>query len=393
MESNPTSPLHLDCNATTAASAEVVEAMLPWLGRAGANPSATHGAGREAARAVRRARASVAALVGASAPEIVFTSCGSESTVTAVRSAARARPGGSVVISAVEHSATKRAVEAEAGADRTVVVGVDAGGALDRDAVRRALDGDAALVSLILVNNETGVVSDLAGLGDACRAAGARLHIDAVQAPGKVPIDVGELGCDYLSLSAHKFHGPRGIGALYVREGAPLVPLVVGGPQEDERRAGTENVPGIVGMGVAADRAAARAASAEDQARIARQRDRLEAAVLAGCPGARVHGDRARRVANTANIGFDLADSGLDASALLAILHDEGIEVSAGSACNSHRTAPSPVLLGMGLDEAAASSALRFSLAHAGTPDAIDDAGIDRAAACVISAHRALMAI
>ncbi len=385
-------PLHFDCNATTAASEDVVAAMLPWLGRPGANPSATHPSGRAAGRAVSEARRQVAELIGARTPSnIVFTGCGSESTATAFASAAAARPGRPVVHSTAEHSATRKAALRFAGG--VVTVGVDGAGRLDRAALERAIEDGPALVSLILLNNETGVISDLAGVGAACRAAGTLLHIDAVQAPGKTPIDVEALDCDYLGLSAHKFHGPRGIGALYVRTGAPVTPLIVGGPQEGERRAGTENVPAIVGMGIAAQAARERATSPAAQAALAALRDRLEARVLASCPGTVVHGDTERRATNTSNIGFDFAATGLDATALLALLHEQGVEVSAGSACNATKSAPSPVLLAMGRDEQTASSALRFSLAHPGTPDASTEAEVDRCADLVAAAFAALAAL
>lgn len=385
--------LHFDCNATTAASAEVVEAMVPWLGAPGANPSATHPSGRAAGRAVRGARRAVAELIGAADEgSIVFTSCGSESTMTAVRSAlAGGRRG--AVLSTAEHSATRLAVAACAPEDAITRVPVDGHGRLDRDALMAAIQGGPALVSLILLNNETGVIADLDGVGAACREHGALFHVDAVQAPGKTPIDVEALDCDFLSLSAHKFHGPRGIGALYVRPGTTVSPLIVGGPQEDERRAGTENVPGIVGMGVAARVARENALSAEAQGECAARRDRLETLILEGCPGSRVHGDRGSRASNTTNIGFDLAGTGLDASALLALLHDQGIEVSAGSACNSTKSAPSPVLTAMGLGPEAASSALRFSVAHAGTPDWASMDDVERCAAAVIEAHGAVSAL
>lgn len=388
-------PLHFDCNATTAASDEVVAAMVPWLGRPGANPSATHPAGREANRAVRRAREQVAALVHAPTPAgVVFTSCGSESTMTALRSALRADGANArAVISTAEHSATKKAIAGLAPEGGIVRVPVDASGALDRDALDAAIATRPALVSLILLNNETGVISDLDGVGAACREAGALFHVDAVQAPGKMIVDVQRLDCDYLSLSAHKFHGPRGIGVLWVREGAPVAPLVVGGPQETSRRAGTENTPGIVGLGVAAERAGAWAESDAAQTEIAERRDRLERAILAGCPGSVVHGENTRRAANTTNIGFDLEATGLDATALLGILHEGNVEVSAGSACNASRMAPSPVLLAMGLDPRAASSALRLSMAHAGTPDATTVEDVDRCADAVVRAFRTVAAL
>ncbi|QDV06421.1 Cysteine desulfurase [Planctomycetes bacterium Poly30] len=393
--------LHFDCNATTAASEPVIAAMLPWLGRPGANPSATHPSGRAAGRAVREARAQVAAMIGAAEPtSVVFTSSGSESTAMAFGSARAAalesnsgepRP---MAISTAEHSATRKCAARAAAGTEVITVPVNRDGELDREAALAAIARRPALLSLILLNNETGVISDLEGLGAAARNHGVLFHVDAVQAPGKTPIDVAALDCDYLSLSAHKFHGPRGIGALYVRPGAPITPLFLGGPQEEERRAGTENVPGIVGMGVAAEAARERALSTPSQAEIAARRDRLEAAILEGCPGSFVHGGGARRRAsNTSSIGFDLAGTGLDATALLGMLHDGGLEVSAGSACNSSKMAPSPVLRAMGCDDQTASSALRFSIAAAGMPDAATDEEVSDCIARVLEAHGALAAL
>ena len=384
-------PLHFDCNATTAASEAVVEAMVPWLGRPGANPSATHDSGREAAGAVRAGRAAVAALVGARNPStIVFTSCGSESTSMAFHSATLARPGRPTVISTAEHSATRKCAER---AGPVVEVGVDGDGALRTEEVLAAIAERPALVSLILLNNETGVISDLEPIGAACREHGVLFHVDAVQAPAKMVLDVERLGCDYLGLSAHKFHGPRGIGALYVREGAPVTPMVVGGPQEAERRAGTENVPGIVGIGVAAERAAALAASDEAQAELGARRDHLERLILEGCPGTVVHGRGTRRAANTTNLGFDLAATGLDAAAMVGLLSAQGLEVSAGSACNATRSAPSPVLLAMGVDAGLAACSLRLSLAHQGTPDSSTQEQVEQGAAAVVEAYASLASL
>lgn len=384
-------PLHFDCNATTAASDASIEAMLPWLGRPGANPSATHESGREAARAMRLGREQVAALVGARSPStIVFTSCGSESTSLAFHSAALARPGLPTVISTVEHSATRKCAERSG---EVVEIPVGPEGALDQGAALAAIARGPALVSLILLNNETGVISDLAPIGAACRERGVLFHVDAVQAPGKMALDVEELGCDYLGLSAHKFHGPRGVGALYVRDGAPVSPLMVGGPQEAERRAGTENVPGIVGMGVAAERAGALAGSEEAQSEVRARRDLLERLILDQCPGTVVHGDPARRAANTTNLGFNLTGTGMDAAALLGLLSAQGIEVSTGSACNATQAAPSPVLLAMGVNAPLAASSLRFSLAHQGTPDQSTTEDIERGATAVNEAYSTIAAL
>ncbi|MDG1049038.1 MAG: cysteine desulfurase family protein [Planctomycetota bacterium] len=384
-------PLHFDCNATTAASEASIEAMLPWLGRPGANPSATHESGREAARAMRIGREQVAALVGARSPStIVFTSCGSESTSLAFHSAALARPGLPTMISTVEHSATRKCAERSG---EVVEIPVGPEGALDQGAALAAIARGPALVSLILLNNETGVISDLAPIGAACRERGVLFHVDAVQAPGKMTLDVEELGCDYLGLSAHKFHGPRGVGALYVRDGAPVSPLMVGGPQEAERRAGTENVPGIVGMGVAAERAGALAGSEEAQSEVRARRDLLERLILDQCPGTVVHGDPTRRAANTTNLGFNLTGTGMDAAALLGLLSAQGIEVSTGSACNATQAAPSPVLLAMGVNAPLAASSLRFSLAHQGTPDRSTIEDIERGATAVNEAYSAIAAL
>lgn len=399
---------HLDQNATTAAAPEVIAAMLPWLGAPSANPSAGHPGGRAAADAVRAARTEVARLFGARQPsEVVFTSGGTEATNAAVHAACVARAGRrKLITSAVEHSATKRAFEvrANAGTHDVVRIAVDSEGRLDRAALFAALDADTACVSLMLANNETGVLLDLSGVGAACEAAGAAFHIDAVQAPGKVPLDVQALTCHLCSISGHKFHGPRGNGALFVREGFAFTPSLVGGGQESERRAGTENTPGIVGLGVAAKLARIKAEDPAARAALAAKRDRLEAALLAAIPGARVNGGAAPRVPNTTNLQFDLspasrsgprsdpgaeadAHDGLDAAAILALLFDADVEASAGSACNAEKLAPSPVLLAMGRSPREAASALRFSLAHGTT-----EAEVDAAIAATVEALQALRA-
>lgn len=365
--------IYLDNNSTTAVDAEVLEAMRPWFRERFANPSSPHPGGEEAADAVRRARGEVARLVGAAGPrEVVFTSGGSEGIATAFWSARHRHPGRRrVVVSSVEHSAVARsaALLETLGFER-VTVPVDRDGRLARDVLFDAIDERCALVSLMLANNETGVLTDLSGVGEACRAAGATFHVDAVQGPGKVEVDARAIGCDLATVSGHKLHGPKGTGALWVRDGFPFTPLVVGGPQEDERRAGTENVPGIVGLGRAAALARAAAADPGSRRRVAALRDRLEGELLERVAGTRVHGAGAYRVPNTTNVLF----GGIEARWMLLLLGAQGVDASAGSACNATRSAPSPVLLAMGCSTEEASSSLRFSLSRETTEDEIERA-------------------
>lgn len=370
--------LYLDHNATTPVLPEVLAAMLPWLAGHPGNPSSAHPAGEEARDAVERARAAVARLVGARPAEITFTSGGTEATNTALHAALAARPGRRTVLtSAVEHSATLEPLaELEQAGLRVVRAGVDGEGRLDRARILAELAGAAgaqvALVTLQTANNETGArtdPADLTNLVEAARAAGALVHLDAVQSLGKHPLDLGRLGADYASLSAHKVHGPKGTGALHVRAGAPFHPLLRGGPQEGRRRPGTENLPGIVGFGRAAELAqAALAAGAEEQVRALR--DRFEAALARAIPDLAVHARGALRLANTSN----LALPGVDAEELLAALGATGLCASAGSACHATARRPSHVLAAMGLPDRQLRSALRFSLARTTTADEIDRA-------------------
>lgn len=388
MQTNAADLIYLDNNATTRPDAKVVDAMLPLLREKFYNPSSPYPAASGVADAIAAARTSVMRLLGARRPsEIVFTSGGSESIHTAFHAASQhiaTRPR--VVTSAVEHSAVKAAAQRWVDMDRVDwrVIDVDQNGRLDRASLFAAIDQECGLVSLMLANNETGVISDLEGVGQACRAHGALLHLDAVQGPGKMVLDMQGLGADFASLAAHKFHGPKGVGALYVRHGVKLPAWLPGGPQENERRAGTENTAGIVGMGVAADIAAARAADPSALARLADLRDRLETGILQAVAGAEVHGHRAPRLPNTSSIYLP----GGEASLLLALLADAGVFASAGSACNAGSRAPSPVLLAMGLDSQAAGSSLRFSLSH--ETSAVD---IQRAVAAVAEACRLLLSL
>jgi len=345
--------------------------MLPWMHEQWANPSSPTRAGAEAADAVRAARTYVARLLGAPrAREVVFTSGGSESITSAFWAAHRLQPDRTrMVVSAVEHSAVKRNAEVfgERGLE-IVTIPVDGEGRLDRELLMQAIDESCALVSLMWANNETGVLTDLSGVAQACRRHGVTYHLDAVQAPGKTPLNAPDSGADLLTISGHKFHGPKGTGALWVRDGFRFEPLVVGGPQEGEKRAGTENVPGIVGLGRAAALAREHAQDEDALDRLARLRDRLEGGILERVPGTRAHATGAPRVPNTTNIHFE----GLEARSLLILLSEQGVEASAGSACNATRSGPSPVLLAMGCSEAEASSSLRFSLSRETTADELD---------------------
>ena len=351
--------VYLDNNATTRPDEAVAAAMWPYLTQIYGNASSAHGFGEAAAEAVRRARAAVRALIcAASDAEIVFTGSGTEANNTALKAGfAAGRERDEVIVSAVEHPAVLAPARAlQAAGARVHVIGVDERGRLDRPAFTRTLTARTALVSVMWANNETGTLFPIAELAAEAHAVGALFHTDAVQAAGRTPLDVGAAGVDYLSLSAHKLHGPKGVGALYVRKGAPMTPLLLGGGQERRRRAGTQNVPGIVGFGVAAD--LARARLPEDAARISDLRDALEAQARA--LGAVPLGDIAARLPNTASLAFP----GVDGEALQQRLDRAGVAVSLGSACASGSMAPSHVLTAMGLDAQTIRGALRFSLSR-----------------------------
>jgi len=372
------SELYFDNNATTPLDEEVLGAVTQALAENYGNPASRHPRGEAALRAVEEARAAVARLVGARTPdEIVFTSGGTESIHTALFFALARHGGGLVLTSAVEHPAVLRPLERwqERGFE-VRQIGVDPEGRLSIDELLDTLAGgrDVRLVSLLLANNETGVLltnDELARIASAARRVGALVHLDAIQAPGKHPLENALRNADFASLSAHKFHGPKGVGALFVRTGLehPRPGLLIGGPQEDERRAGTSNVPGIVGMGRAAERAHDFVQGA-GIARLAALRDRLEREIVAGVRHTRVHGESAPRLPNTTNIGFP----GVDGELLHLSLAAEGLCVSGGSACSSRSQRPSPVLLAMGVGEKEARATVRFSLSRRTTPEEIDQA-------------------
>ncbi|TWA94827.1 cysteine desulfurase [Azospirillum brasilense] len=367
--------IYLDNNATTPLAPEVREAMLPHLFGEFGNPSSPHAAGMAAKRAVGEARAQVAALVGAKTADILFTASATEANHTALigtlRAVAAEHPERRhLVTTAIEHPSTLMlAGDLERQGWRVTVLPVDGTGTIALADLRDAVTPDTALVSVMWANNETGAIQPVGAAADIAQARGALFHTDAVQAAGRVPIKVDAVNADLLTLSAHKMHGPKGIGALFIRKGVPFTPLIHG-HQERHRRGGTENVPAIVGFGAAAGRAAAMVAEAGDMAIL---RDRLERGVLAGWPGSRVNGEGADRLSNTSNIRFaDPQGRPLDAEELLMRLDRAGIAVSMGAACASGGNEPSHVLTAMGLTPAEAAASLRFSLSRYNTAEEVE---------------------
>jgi len=349
--------IYADHAATTPVRNEVIAAMLPYFGTFGFNPSSVHAEGRTARAALDGARATVAALLGAKPREIVFTGGGSEADTLAIVGAARALRGRGrhVVTSAVEHHAVLHAADLlrDEGYEVTVL-GVDAAGRVDPDAFAAALRPDTVLASVMLANNELGTLQPIAALARTAHSRGAVFHTDAIQAPGRLPLDVETLGVDLLSLSAHKFYGPKGVGALYVRTGTPLEPLVVGGGQEHGLRAGTENVAGIVGFAHAFALAVAELPAEAE--RVAALRDRFEAELEPG-DGVHVNGRDAERLPNVSSIAF----RGVDAPTFLVRLDLDGVAASAGSACAAGSTEPSHVLAALDVPPWVRSGTLRFS--------------------------------
>jgi cysteine desulfurase len=354
--------IYLDHNATTPLDPRVLEAMVAVLRDGFGNPSSLHWFGQRARSAVEDARGPVAALIGASAAEIVFTASGTEADNMALRgAAARAKgPRRTIVITAIEHHAvlnTARGLSEEGYA--VEIVRVDGGGRVDMDDLRAKVDDRTALVSVMLANNETGVVQPVAEASRIAHERGALVHCDAVQAAGKVTVDVGSLGVDLLTLSAHKIYGPKGVGVLYVRRGTALGAFVRGGAQERNRRAGTENVAGIVGLGVAAGLAQGHLEA--ERVRLGTLRDAFETRLLA-IPGAERNGSEPR-VPNTANVSFE----GTEAEGLVMALDLMGVAVSTGAACAAGAVEPSHVLRAMGLSPERVQASLRFSIGRATT--------------------------
>ena len=363
--------VYLDNAATTCVSNTAFEAMEPFLRGAFGNPSALYAEARAARVAVEQAREEIASLIGAAPHEVYFTSCGTESDNWAIKGGMRAQAKakgrkGRFVTSAFEHPAVLNSARALADEGFDVAyASVTDGGMVDEASFAQALGNEADLTSVMLANNEVGTIQPIARLSELAHGVGARFHCDAVQAFAHIPVNVNDLGVDYLSVSGHKFHAPKGVGFLYVREGAPLEPFMDGGHQESAMRGGTENVAGVVAMAAAAREACENMAS--DAARIAALRDELEQRILAEIADTCVNGT-APRVPGTLNVSF----MGIDSASLVELLDERGVCAAGGSACSSHEGEPSHVLVAMGLSSERTQSALRFSLSSETTEDDID---------------------
>ena len=361
--------VYCDYNATTPLAAEVTEAVVRATRDLFGNASSVHHFGQQAKTAIDEARSAVAALLNGDPSEVVFTSGGTESDNFAVRGAAAAMETSGrrhLVATTIEHEAILNTLKALARhGSRTTLLDVDQSGVASPDRLAESLTDDTAIVSVMHANNEIGTIQPVAAFAAVAHTRGALLHTDAVQSAGKIPVDVRALGVDLLSLSAHKFNGPKGAGALWIKRGTRLQPILTGGRHERNRRAGTENVPAIVGLGVAARLATAKMAA--EGARVAALRDRLEEGILASVSGTAVNGARHCRVPNTTNISFDR----VEAESLLIALDLEGIAVSTGSACSSGTLEPSHVLRAMGLPTHRSQNSLRFSLGLFSTDDEV----------------------
>jgi cysteine desulfurase len=364
--------VYLDNNATTPVDEAVVREMFPFFGEVFGNASSVHAFGQRARSAVESARERVASLIGASPRELIFTGGGTEADNAALVGVLRALgpKGGHLVTTRVEHPAILRTGERlESEGHRVTYLGVDEKGILSLDELENALGENTALVSVMYANNETGVIQPLREIVELARSRGVLVHTDAVQAVGKIGLDVSSLGVDLLSISAHKLHGPKGVGALYVRDGTPFAPFLLGGGHERNRRGGTENVPGIVGLGKACELAAHSLKLMGT--RVRRLRDHLETLILRAFPGSEVNGATDVRMPHVTNISFP----GLRGESVLIALDFQGVAVSTGAACASGSISPSHVLVAMGLAGERIEGAIRFSLSRLTTEDEIEYAG------------------
>ncbi|MDF1756413.1 MAG: cysteine desulfurase family protein [Verrucomicrobiales bacterium] len=354
-------PIYLDSNATTRVHPEVIDAMMPFLTDHWYNPSSGYGAGQAVKAAIGKAREQVASLIGAKPSEIVFTGCGTESNNMAIKSLAReiGRKHSKVLVSEIEHSAVLRPTEAMAAVGFDVQrIGVDGEGRLDLEAFEKAIDTSCpGFISIMWANNETGVIQPIAEAAALAKKAGWFVHTDAIQAVGKVPVKVDEAPVDFLSISGHKFHAPKGVGVLYVRENSPFEPMIRGGGQEEGRRSGTENVPYIVGLGKAAELMQSELENGGID-RVGMLRDLLETTLCDRLKGVQLNGSREHRTTNVAHVSFE----GCVAAEMLPKLDAAGIQCSAGSACMTGKANPSHVQKAMGFSDERAFSSLRLSL-------------------------------
>jgi len=358
--------VYLDNNATTPVLPEVLEAMLPYFSEQFGNPSSLHECGHRTIVALKQARTSVANLLGCRTTEIIFTSSGTEGDNLALLG--MVAPGDHVITSAIEHSAIlQTCLHLERIGCHVTRIGVNSSGQVDPVEIRKALRPNTKLISIMMANNETGVLQPVEEIGQIAKEADVWFHTDAVQAAGKVPINVERIGCDLLTITAHKIHGPQGTGALFVRRGTPLRPQSYGGRQESGRRSGTENIPGIVGLGCACE-IAGRGLSEGSVERIGLWRDKLEAAVLEQIPETGVNGAGGPRVSNTSNIYFDHVGG----DSLVIALNERGVAASRGAACTSGEEEPSSILMAMGLSGERSRSSLRFSIGKTNSAQDID---------------------
>ena len=363
-----TDTVYMDNNATTRVADEVIEEMTPYLGELYGNPSSMHSFGGQVGKKIGQARERIASLLGCGPEEIIFTSCGTESDNAAIKGTLdMASSKRTVITTRVEHPAVLSTCrEMEHHGYNIVEISVDKNGRLNLDELENSLDEDTAIVSIMYANNETGTVFPIERIVSMVKSKGIVFHTDAVQAVGKIPINLAELPVDLLSLSGHKLHAPKGVGVLYVRKGTRLAPFMVGGHQEFGRRAGTENVPSIIALGKACQLAGENID--DENTRIRKLRDKLEKGILATCPGSMVNGDTQNRLPNTTNISFEY----IEGEAILLMLNRFGICASSGSACTSGSLEPSHVLRAMGVPFTAAHGSIRFSLSRYSTEDQVD---------------------
>lgn len=360
--------IYVDNNATTKVAPEVLEEMLPYFNEYYGNPSSMHTFGGMVEHKIVEARERLAGLLGASTDEIIFTSCGTESDSTAIRAAILSNPDKKhILTSRVEHPAVKNLFEyLSKNGYRVTFVPVDRKGRLDLDYLYKNLSEDTAIVSIMWANNESGVIFPIEEIGKVLKEKGIVFHTDAVQMVGKIPIDLKKVDVDMLSLSGHKFHGPKGVGALYVRKGTKYSPFLIGGHQEKGRRGGTENVASIIGLGKASELAAANLP--DKSIKVKRLRDKLETELLNRIPNAMINGDRENRLPNTTSIAFEYVEG----ESILLLMDEHGICASSGSACTSGSLEPSHVLRAMGVPFTAAHGSIRFSLSTYNTEEEID---------------------